>query len=117
MNLIDVNVIGSKPAQRILNLPHDAGAAGIAGYFSTLPLKSGLGGNKHVRAQPAFGDRPANDLLGAAESLDRGRVDNVDAMLECGLDGSDRFSFVGSSPHPPADRPSALSDQRHPDRR
>src|SRR4030088_2745938 len=105
MNLIDVDVIGPKPAQRFLTLPHDAGAAGIARYSSTLPLKSGLGGNKHVRAQPAFGDRPANDLLGAAESIDRSRVDNVDAMFECGLDGSDRLSFVGSAPPPPDDRP------------
>src|SRR4030088_2395776 len=105
MNLIDVNVIGSKPAQRILNFPHDAGAAGVARHSSVFPLKSGLGGDKHVRAQPAFGDRPANDLLGTAESIDRSRVDNVDAMLECGLDGSDRLSFVGSAPPPPDDRP------------
>src|ERR1700704_1101196 len=117
MNLIDVDVIGSKPAQRFLNLPHNAGAAGIARYSSTLPLKSGLGGKEHVRAQPAFGDRLANDLLGAAKSIDRGRVDKVDAMLERGLDGSDRFSFVGSAPHPPADGPSTDSDGRHPERR
>jgi hypothetical protein len=38
---------------------------------------------------PAFGDRPADDLLGAAEAIDRRGVDNVDAMLERGLDGSD----------------------------
>ena len=82
MDLIDVDVIGLKPAQGILDLAHDAGAAGVARYPSALPLKSGLGGNKHVRAQPAFGDRPANDLFGAAEAIDRGGVDNVDAMLE-----------------------------------
>src|SRR6202030_3134213 len=70
MNMIDVNVIGSKPAQRILDLPHDAGAAGIATYSSTLPLKSDLGGDTHARAQPTFGDRPADNVFGAAESLD-----------------------------------------------
>src|SRR5258706_9418566 len=85
MNLVDVNVIGSKPAQRILDFPHDAGAAGIARYSSTLPLKSGLAGNKHVRAQPAF-DRLAYDLLGAAKSIDGGGVDDVDAMPQCGPD-------------------------------
>ena len=82
MNLIDVDVVGSKPAQGILDLAHDAGAAGIARYPAALPLQSGLGGNKHVRAQPAFGDRLANDLFGAAESIDRRRIDDVDAMLE-----------------------------------
>ncbi len=50
MNLIDVNVIRSKPAQRILNLLHDAGTAGIARYPSSLPLQSDLGGDDHVRA-------------------------------------------------------------------
>src|SRR5258708_8333539 len=113
MNLIDVDVIGSEPAQGILDLPQDAGTAGIARYLSTVPLKSGLGGNKHVRAQPAFGDRPANNLLGAAESIGRRRVDNVDAMLECGPDGGDRFGFVGSTPHPSADGPGADRDRRY----
>src|SRR4029077_8337350 len=91
MNLIDVNVIGSKPAQGIINLPQDAGAARIARYSSAVPLKSGLGGNKHVRAQAAFGNRLAYDLLGTAESIGRSRVDEVDAVLECGPDGSDRL--------------------------
>src|SRR5882724_12632573 len=113
MNLIDVDVIGSKPAQGILDFPHDAGAAGIAGYFSAVPLQSGLGGNEHVRAQPAFGDRLADDLLGPAESVDRGGVDNVDAMLECGPNGCDRLSLVGSAPHPSADGPGADGDGRH----
>src|SRR5258707_2964550 len=49
MNLIDINVIGSQPAQGILNFAQDAGTAGIARYSSTLPLKSGLGGDKHLR--------------------------------------------------------------------
>src|SRR5258708_24281643 len=113
MNLIDVDVIGSEPAQGILDLPQDAGTAGIARYLSTVPLKSGLGGNKHVRAQPAFGDRPADDLLGAAESIGWRGVDNVDAMLECGPDGGDRFGFVGSTPHPSADGPGADRDRRY----
>src|SRR5450631_172675 len=117
MNLIDIDVIGLKPAQGIFDLPYDAGAAGIAGYSSTLPLKPGLGGYNHIRAQLAFGDGLANDLLGATESIDRGGVNNVDAMLECGPDGSDRFPLVGTAPHPAADRPSTDSDGRHLERR
>ena len=45
MDLIDIDVIGSKPAQGIFDLAHDAGAAGVARYPSALPLKSNLGGN------------------------------------------------------------------------
>src|SRR5258708_39789559 len=49
MNLIDINVVGSKPAQGLLNFAQDAGTAGIARYSSTLPLKSGLGSDMHLR--------------------------------------------------------------------
>jgi hypothetical protein len=80
-------------------------------------LKSGLGGNQHVGAQSAFGDRPANDFFGAAKSIDRGRIDKVDAVLKGGPDGGDGFGFVGSTPHPPADRPSTDRDRRDPERR
>ena len=34
MNLIDVDVIGSQPAQGVLDLPHDAPAAGITEYVA-----------------------------------------------------------------------------------
>src|SRR5882757_8013271 len=117
VNLIDINVVGSKPAQGILDFAQDAGTAGIARYSSTLPLKSDLGSNNDVRAQAALGDRLANDLFRMAESIDRSRVHKIDAMLERGLDGSNRFGFVGSTPHPPADGPSPNSDGRHPERR
>src|ERR1700692_982250 len=100
MNLIDVDVIGSKPAQGVLDLPLDAGTAGIAGYFSILLLKPGLGGNKHLRAQFPF-DRLADDLLGAAKSIDRCDVTNIVPMLERGPDGGDGFGFVGATPNPP----------------
>ena len=117
MNLIDVDVIGSKPAQGVLDLAQDTGAAGIAEYLSALPFQSGLGCNKNLRAQSAFGDRLADDLLRTAESVDRGRVDNVDTMLECGADRSNGLSFVGSAPHPTADGPSSDSNRRHLQRR
>ena len=113
MNLINVNVIGLKPAQGIFHLPHDAGTTGVARYSSTLPLKSGLGGNQHVRAQATFGDCLAYDLLGTAESVDRGRVDYVDAMLEGGPDGRNRLSLVLFHPHihpPMAQVPMATGD-------
>src|SRR5882672_3874080 len=113
VHLIDVDVIGSKPAERILNLLQDAGAAGVARYFPAIPLESRLGRNQHLRAQPAFGDRLADDLFGAAKSVDRSSVDNIDAMLECAPDGGDGFGFVGAAPHPPADRPRTDGDRRY----
>src|SRR6202023_1314129 len=85
----------------------------VAKYSSILPFKSGLGGNKHARAHAGLGDCPANDLLGSAESIDGGRVDDIVSMLQHGTDGGNRFSFIGSAPHPPANGPGADRDGRH----
>jgi hypothetical protein len=76
------------------------------------PFKSGLGGDVHIRAHAGLGDCPANDLLGSAKSIDGGRVDDIDAMLQRGTDGGNRFSFIGSAPHPPANGPGAERDGR-----
>jgi hypothetical protein len=63
MNLIDVDVIGSQPAQRVLDLADDAASAGIAIYAAVLPFEPDLGRNHHAVAQAPFGDRFADDLL------------------------------------------------------
>src|ERR1019366_5507233 len=102
VDLVDVDVIRSKPTQGILDLLQDSRPAGITEYLSTLPFKADLGRNEHARAQLTLGYCPANDLLGAAESIGRGRVDDIDAVLQCGTDGGNGFSFIGSAPHPPS---------------
>jgi hypothetical protein len=73
-------------------------------------LQSGLGGNQHVRTQPCFRDRVADNLLRTAKSVDRRGVDEVDAMLEGGADGTNGFRLVGTAPHPSADRPGTDRD-------
>ena len=52
MNLIDIDVIGSKPAQGIFDLAHDAGAAGVAKYAAILPFESDLGGDNDAERSP-----------------------------------------------------------------
>src|SRR5450631_192345 len=61
VDLVDVDVIGSKPTQGILDLLQDPRPAGIAEYLSTLPFKADLGSNEHARAQFTLGYCPAND--------------------------------------------------------
>src|SRR3979490_2623116 len=117
MDLIDVDVIGSKFTERVFNFWDDASAAGVAKYSPTIPLKADLGGDYHARAEPAFGNGSANDLFGATESIDRNCVNNIDPTLEGSLDGSDRFRFVGPTPHPAADGPRTDRDGRHSERR
>src|SRR5882757_7656791 len=117
MDLIDVDVIGSKSTQRVFNFSHDASAAGVARYSPTIPLKADLGGDYHARPEPAFGNGSANDLFRATESIDRSCVNNIDTTLEGSLDGSNRFRFVGPTPHPATDGPRTDRDGRHSERR
>jgi hypothetical protein len=117
VNLIDVDMIGSKPAQGILDLLQDAGPAGIAEDASVLPIKPGLGGDEHLRAQAAPGDRLADDFLRAAKPVDRRRIDEVDAMLQRRPDRGHGPCFIGAAPHPTADGPRAERDTRHLERR
>src|SRR5882757_3676779 len=113
VNLVDVDVIGSQPAQRILDLVQDARAAGIAEHASMLPFKAGLGGNEDAGAPAPFGDRLSDNFLGAAEAVDRRRIDDIDAVLQCRPDGRNGLGFVGSTPHPSANGPGAERDGRH----
>src|ERR671934_703099 len=69
VHLIDVDVLGSQPPQRILNLLQDSRAARIAEYSSTLPLKPHLGRDVHARAKVALGDRLADDFFRTAEAI------------------------------------------------
>ena len=112
MHLIDIDAVGPQPAQRVLDLPQDPRAAGVASDLAVLPFQADLGGDDHVLAQAALGKRLADDLLGAAEAVDRRRVDEIDAVVERGADGGDRFRLVGAAPHPTADRPGAERDAR-----
>lgn len=98
VDLVDVDIIGSKPAQRIVDLAHDLFAARITKDFAISPFKSDLRRDKHTRAQAAFSDGFADDLFGMAKTIDWRRIDDINAMVQCGADGGNRFSFI-SSPH------------------
>src|SRR5580693_1844537 len=87
MNLIDVDVVGSKPTQGVLDLVHDAAAAGVAKYAPVLPFESNLGGNQHFVTQASLGYRFANDFFRATEAIDRRRIDSIDAVVQRRLNG------------------------------
>jgi hypothetical protein len=66
-------------------------------YYGSTTFQPDLGGNDHPRAQPTLADGPANDLFRAAEAIGRGRIDDIDAVIECGPDRGNPFSLVKSS--------------------
>jgi len=105
VDLIDVDVIGSQPAQRVFDLSQDSRSAGVAEYSSALPLKPHLGRDEHARAKIALGECLADDFLRATKPIGRSGIDETDAMIDRFADGRDGFRLIGSAPHPTADRP------------
>ncbi len=58
-------------------------------------------------------DGLADDFLGTAEAMDRSGIDEIDAVVGRRSDRCNRFRFVGSAPHPAADRPGAERNARY----
>ena len=113
MDLIYVDIVCPKSAQRILDFLQDSRSAGIAEYLSILPLKPSLGGNEDTRAQMTLGNRLADNFFGAAEAIGRSGIDDVDAVFNRGPDGGDRVPFIGSTPHPATNGPCTDCDARY----
>jgi len=65
-----------------------------------------------ARAQSGRRQRLADDFLGAAEAVDRRRIDDGDALIEGGADRVDRFRLFAAAPHPAAYGPGAEGDAR-----
>ena len=113
MDLVDVDVVGTQSAQRLIDLPHDPLPGRVSVDLAVAPFQAHLGGDDRPCAQPGSRDCLADDLLGHPEPVYRRRIDQVDTLFQSGLDGGDRFTLVGSAPHPAAHRPGSERHARH----
>jgi hypothetical protein len=116
VDLIEVDHVGLQTAQGILGLLDDPRLAGIAKRFAVLPVQSDFGGDERVLAAAAQGQRLSNDLFRTAEAVDGRGVDQIDAAVQRGMNGADRFTLVAAAPHPAADGPRSQRDARHANR-
>ena len=112
MHLIEIDDVGAKPLQRVLDLLENSLRPGIAEGLSVPPGQSDLGGDLHLLAQTALGERLADYFFGTAEAIDRGSIDQRHAALDGRTDRGDRLGFIRTAPHPTADRPGAEADPR-----
>ncbi len=112
MDLVDVDVIGAQPPQPIVDLAHDPRAARIAKRLAVAPVDACFRSDQRAIAQARLGQGLAYDFFSVAETIDWGRVDDIDAMLQRGPDGRYRFSVIGAAPHPAADGPSSKCNAR-----
>ena len=111
MHLIDVDDIGLEAAKRVLELVAQPRRRGVAQELAASPVEPDLGGYDRTRS-PAALERLADQLLGAAEAIARCGVDEIDAVIERGVNGVDRVAFLGATPHHSADGPGAKPDAR-----
>jgi hypothetical protein len=75
-------------AQRILDLLVDPRPAAIAERLAVAPIKTDLGGDQGF-VPPNFLKRPADDFFRMTETVDRRRIDEVDATIDGATDCAD----------------------------
>jgi hypothetical protein len=94
VHLVEVEVVGAQPAQRVLDLAHDP-PAGTAALVRVLPHRDEeLGGQDDVVAPS--GDGPSDQLLVGVRPVELSRVDQRDAQLEGAADGANRLRVVAA---------------------
>jgi hypothetical protein len=123
---VEIDVVGAEAPQALLHLVRDRLLAEIpvdrpavvveeVAALPGVPDDPALGRQHHLVA-PAL-DRLADDLLGSALAVRRGRVDQGDTLVERGPDRGDRLRLVGAAPHPASDGPGPETDDGCLDRR
>lgn len=93
VNLIKIDVIGTKTPQRALDRFHDP-ATRTALLVGIRPHRTGELGRKHDPIAPTP-KRGADDFLGPAIAVAIGCVDHVDAAVQSLVDDADTRTFVG----------------------
>jgi hypothetical protein len=96
VDLVEVDVVGAEPAQRVLDLGDDPAPRDPAPVRILTHRAEHLGGEHDVVAT-AF-ERLADDLLGLTGGVDVGGVDEVDAGVEGAVDDADRVVVIGIAP-------------------
>src|SRR3954471_14011797 len=96
VDVVEVDVVGAEPTQRVLDLVDDpaSGATALVGVLAHRHEE--LGGERDIVTAALEG--LADDLLRLASRVDVGGVNEVDALVQGGLDDADRVVVVGVAP-------------------
>src|SRR5712671_6461047 len=109
VHLIDIDVVGSEPTQRILELLENALTRGVTFDFALSPIDADFAGNDNA-VSATISEGIAHQFFGTTKAVDGRCVDQVDAQVECGMNSTDGFFLIRSAPHPTADGPGAYRD-------
>src|SRR6266478_1907 len=112
VHLIDIDIVRLETPERILELLKNALARGIAFDFAIRPIESNFGGKDDVLSATTLAQGFAHDFFRTPIAVNGRCVDQVDALVECGMNGADGLVLVSSAPHPTAYGPGAECDSR-----
>src|SRR5229473_4507785 len=112
VHLVNIDVVRLETTQRILEFLEDALACGVALDFAIRPVDADLGGDDDALPATVLVHGFAHDCFGAPIAIDGRSVDQIDAVVECRMNGANGFFLSGSAPHPAADGPGAKCDSR-----
>ena len=110
MDLIQVDVVGAEPAQAVLHLAHYS-QPGVAPLVDALPHVAVHLAREHDVVAAAL-QRTADDLLGLPGRVHVGRVDEVDAAVDGGVDVPHAVVHVGVAPPAEHHRAEAVRARR-----
>jgi len=108
VQLIEIDALDAQPAQaRVALGPHFRAARGLARGVAVLAEAEFREHERAPRGRQRL-HRAADDFLRPARSVDRRRVDPVDAVIDRGVNGRDAGGVVlPAAPHVAADGPRA----------
>src|SRR5216683_4423751 len=110
VHLVNIDVVRLETTQRILEFLENALACGVALDFAIRPVDANLSGKDNALPATVLVQGFANDLFGTPIAVDGRSVDQIDALVECRMNGANGFLLVSSAPHPAADGPGAERD-------
>ena len=85
-------------------------ARGVAFDPAIRPVDAYFGGEDNALSATVLTQGFAHDLFGAPVAVNGRSVDQVDAAVDCRMNGADGFLLVSSTPHPAAHGPGAERD-------
>ena len=78
----DVHVVGLEIFQRCSEVPLEKVRRAIAEDLTVLPIQAGLGSNEDFIPTILLSQGLADDFLGGAKAVNRGRVNEIDTLLQ-----------------------------------
>src|SRR5439155_14859474 len=90
VNLIDIDTVGLETFQGGIDLRQNPVAACVAKRLPILPVETHLGRNDRTTPQLCTGYGSADDVFGISETVNRRSIDEIHAVAERSLDGSNR---------------------------